>query len=111
KAVERIKSGKSKDTIERIRKEKSKEKRNNLKSKLPAILFAGVFNERNKKGLKKHSGMMVLDFDDFEGDEVYNEIFNKLKYNKYICLAFRSPSGNGIKAVAKIPESDSVMHE
>lgn len=111
KAIERIKTGKSKDLILKIRKEKNKDIRNKLKSKLPAILFSGVFSERSKKGLKEHSGLMILDFDDFENDSVYTDVFNNLKKNKYVCLAFRSPSGNGIKAVVKIPKSTPTTHD
>src|SRR5690625_5978407 len=61
KAVERIKKGKSKAIIDRIRSSKEKSERDDLKVKnLPAILFSGVFSERNKSGLTSHSGGMVI---------------------------------------------------
>ena len=62
-ALKRIKTGKNKELISKIRGEKDKSKRDKLKQQLPCILFSGEFNERSKKGLVKHSGLMVLDFD------------------------------------------------
>lgn len=111
KAVERIKKGKSKAIIDRIRSSKEKSERDDLKVKnLPAILFSGVFSERNKSGLVSHSGGMVIDFDDFESEEIYKEIWKLVVSNPHIITAFRSPSGNGIKAVVKIPECNSEDH-
>lgn len=111
KAISRIKNGTSKDLIAQIRKEKDKDKRNKIKSKLPAIVFGGEFSERSKKGLVKHSGLMVIDFDNFPDEESYKVMFNTIKNNTHIITAFRSPSGNGIKAVVLIPVSDEIKHE
>jgi hypothetical protein len=36
-----------------------------LKNSLLAIMFNGTFNERNDNGLVEHSGLCVLDFDDY----------------------------------------------
>lgn len=111
KIIDRIKNGASKDTINKIRLSKDKDERDRLKKKLPAVLFAGKFSERNKNGLEKHSGLMVTDFDKFPNDEVYQEMFNKIIANKYVAIAFKGPSGDGIKAVVRIPESDKITHE
>ena len=111
KSIQRIKEGKSKVLIDKIRNAKSKSDADRFKTQLPAILFSGKFSERSKKGLKVHSGYMVIDFDDFEDQEVYDDMFNKLKLNKHISLLFMSPSGNGIKAVVRIPSSTAEEHE
>ena len=103
----RIKNGKNSDLINKIRTTKNKDERNKLKSKLPCILFAGEFQERSKKGLVKHSGLMVLDFDDVS-DENYKETIVKIP-NVVAC--FVSPSGkSGLKAVVKIPVCDEKEH-
>lgn len=108
--IKRIKEGKSKHLIDSIRREKDKNKRNELKKTLPAILFAGVFGQRNKNGLKEHSGLMITDFDGIPTAELETE-FNKIKSNEHVTLIFRSPSGNGFKAVVKIPPCSILEHE
>jgi hypothetical protein len=80
-----------------------------LKKQLYAIMFNGTFSERNDKGLIEHSGLCVLDYDDFESDQELSEFRIKLVNDKHVMLVFRSPSGNGLKAVIKIPKSD--LHE
>jgi len=110
KVIRRIKEGSSKELIDRIRSSKNKEEKDILKRKLPAILFAGEFSERNKDGCTSHSGFMITDFDKFPNESEYNISFELLKNNKHVYLIFRSPSGNGFKALIKIPRSDKFEH-
>ena len=107
--VERIKNGSSKETVEKIRNEKDKEKRSKLKCQLPSIVFAGEFTERNSKALVKHSGLMVLDFDEYPDKQTMLNELEALKQNKHFVLLFISPSGNGIKGVIKV--SDELTKE
>ncbi len=67
-AFERIKSGKSRELVEKIRNEKDKEKRNELKMQLPSICFSGVFTKRAADYCIEHSGYICLDFDGFESN-------------------------------------------
>lgn len=111
KALSRIKNGtKSLDLIGRIRAEQDKEKRDGLKKNLPCYVFAGEFKERNSNGLISHSGICIVDYDKFPNDEEMNKVFKMLKSNQHIISAFLSPSGNGIKALVKIPISDKTTH-
>src|SRR5690606_11515056 len=100
-----------KKLIEQIRSSTNKDERDRHKKKLPAILFAGEFSERNNEGLINHSGLMVTDFDNFPNEDIYNEMFLKITQNPFVIFAFRGPSGNGIKAVVKIPQCDKFDHE
>jgi len=102
--VNRIKNGKSKAIVEQIRKADQSQK-DELKKKSVVILFAGVFTHRNSKSLKEHSGLMVVDYDKCP-DSVWEEIISIPS----VCLAFRSPSGDGFKAVVKIPKSTAEDH-
>lgn len=111
KIIKRIKDGTSKDLILKIRKEQDEDKKDYLKKKLPSILFAGEFTERSKSGLKSHSGLMIIDFDDFPNEDVYSEMFEVITKNKHTVTAFRGPSGDGIKAVIRIPKCDKFEHE
>ena len=108
--LNRIKTGKSKELIVKARNTKSKEEYTSVKSKLPCIVFGGKFKERTTKGLEKHSGLMVIDFDGFETKEVLKENFDIVKKNKHIVTLFISPSNKGFKGVVKIPVCDSVYH-
>jgi len=102
--LERIKEGKCKDTIENIRKENDKEKRNLLKQSLPAICFSGEFSNRNDKSILKHSGIICLDFDGFKDASELKQARIKLIKDPYSYSVFTSPSGNGLKVLVKIPE-------
>ena len=104
KVVNRIKLGKSKDLIERIRNGED------LKKQLPCILFAGEFSERNSNGLITHSGLMVVDYDKYPDNVSMNGHLEELKKNKHFCLLFISPIGNGIKGVVRIPIATKDTH-
>ena len=99
-----FKDGSNKDKIELIRSVEYKGDRNKLKSKLKSICFSGEFSYRAAKNIINHSGFACLDFDDigtFEDAECFR---NSLQDNEYIYSAFISPSGNGVKALVKVPK-------
>lgn len=111
KVIDRIKNGKSKELLSKIRLEEDKSKRDALKRNLPAILFSGEFSERNKKGCKVHSGLMITDFDNFPNEEEYERIWTELTQNPHVYCVFMSPSGKkGLKAVIRIPPCDIHAH-
>jgi len=101
--LDRIRSGSSKDLIKRIRAEKNKQDRNDLKKLLPAICFSGIFNKRTDESLIQHSGLICLDFDGYQKPKDLNEDKERLSKNKYVYSVFISPSGNGLKVLVKIP--------
>ena len=103
-ALDRIKDGSTKDIIKRIRQCKDKGERNELKKQLPAICFSGEFNKRNDSSLVKHSGLICLDFDDYEKKKEMLQDKERLSKDKYVYSVFVSPSGNGLKVLVKIPE-------
>jgi|TARA_B110000858_G_scaffold197875_1_gene261279 hypothetical protein len=102
--LERIKEGKSKDLIKQIRSEKDKEIRQEVKKNLPAICFSGTFNKRNDESLIEHSGFICLDFDGYKKKKDMLSEKEKLCKDKYVYSVFISPSGNGLKAIIKIPK-------
>lgn len=104
-ALNRIKTGKSKEKIELLRSG-NKDK----KVELPCIMFSGLFSNRSGSGLIQHSGMMITDFDKYPNEETMMSELNKLKKNKHFISLFISPSGNGIKGVVKIPKCDKLNH-
>lgn len=102
--------GGTKELIEKIRSCSVKDERNELKKQLKAILFSGEFNQRNDASLEKHSGLMITDFDEFESEEKLLEWRKKLIECEFSFMVFTSPSGNGLKAVIRIPESTIEDH-
>lgn len=109
--LDRIKTGKSKDTVNWAREAlPDKKEYNSRKAKLPCIVFGGKFKNRTTKGLETHSGLMVIDFDGFPDFKSLDKTFQLLKKNKYIVTLFISPSDNGIKGLVNIPPCDAIEH-
>lgn len=98
-ALDRIINGNSKTLVERIRK--NPKDKDDLKKKLPGVTFGGIFKHRKKDGLEVHSEMAILDFDYVESaKELRDYIFENYQF---IRAAWISPSGKGVKALARIP--------
>lgn len=92
------------EDIERIRL-LPKNEYDNEKKKLHAILFGGLAVNRTDNDIQEPSGLMITDYDHLPEIE-YQRIWVKLKADKHTVLLFRSPSGDGIKAVVSIPKSN-----
>jgi hypothetical protein len=103
KILERIKSGASKDIVRRIRDEKRKTERNEIKKELPAICFSGSFNKRADASMVEHSGLICLDFDGYTKQKELLQDKENFTKSKYVFSVFISPSGNGLKVLVKIP--------
>jgi hypothetical protein len=101
--LDRIRSGASKDLVKKIRAEKRKPERNELKKLLPAICFSGTFTKRSDASLLDHSGLICLDFDGYQKQKELLQDKENLSKNKYVYSVFISPSGNGLKVLVKIP--------
>ena len=105
KILDRIKdgTGDAKDLVKKIRLEKRKPERNELKKLLPAICFSGTFNKRTDASIVEHSGLICLDFDGYQKQKELLQDKEMLSKNKYVFSVFISPSGNGLKVLVKIP--------
>ena len=65
----------------------------------PAVTFGGTFNGTGKiEDINKMSGLIVLDFDHIKNLKVVRQ---KLENDCHTFLLFVSPSGDGLKVVAK----------
>ena len=103
KILERIKDGATKELVKKIRLEKRKPERNEMKKQLPAICFSGTFNKRADASILKHSGLICLDFDGYTKQKELLQDKENLSKSKYVYSVFISPSGNGLKVLVKIP--------
>jgi|TARA_B110000259_G_C14021541_1_gene403225 hypothetical protein len=107
--IEVIKYNYLSEPIEKLRNVTSKEEKKKLKQgSLPAVTLSGIFDERNSKGLQAHSGLIQIDIDDVEE---FDAVFDSLVKDYYTYVCFRSPSGNGIKAIVKINPSEETHLE
>lgn len=102
--LERVKEGKSKELVRKIRHEKNKDERNRLKQELPAICFSGKFAKRDDNSLLEHSGLICLDFDNFTSNSSMLAKKEELSLDQYTFSVFISPSGKGLKLIVKIPK-------
>jgi hypothetical protein len=101
KALERIKKGASKATITEIRSYLDKERQDSLKRGLPSVCFSGEFNERKDELLIKHSGFIILDFDNIFDAESRKK---QLCESEYAYACWISPRNNGVKMLVKIAD-------
>ncbi len=100
-ALERIKTGRSKEKIFSIREMLDKERADNLKKNLPSVCFSGKFTERKDECLQEHSGYLILDFDNVHDlREKQTEIIN----HDFVYACWISPRANGLKALVKIAD-------
>lgn len=96
-----FKDGSNKERIAIVRSEPEKQQRNILKQELKSVCFSGEFSQRSAKNIIRHSGFACLDFDDVDDPVCLRD---SLQDNEFIYSAFISPSGNGVKALVKIPK-------
>jgi len=101
--IERISNGSSEDLIKRIRTEKDKKRINELKQELPAICFSGKFNKRNDDSILEHSGLICLDFDNYDTQKKLHQHREELISDEFVYCVFISPSGKGLKVLIKVP--------
>ena len=108
--LDRVKSGKNKELIKKIRKTTDKNQRNELKKNLPAICFSGKFSKRNSDSIIEHSGLLCLDFDGYKKNKEMLQDKERFCKDSYVYSCFVSPSGNGLKVIIKVP-ADVDSHE
>ena len=103
-ALARIKNGKSKDRIIELRSCKDQLQADEIKKKLPAVTFSGIFYPTRSDGNQiEKSGFIVLDFDKLDNLQDKKVELSKWEH----CYAvWISPSGNGLKVLVRVSEPD-----
>ncbi len=104
-ALDSFRDGKYKSAIEAIRTEKDPEKRSKLKKQLSLICFAGLFSYRSTDCLEVPSGLLCLDLDKIPDDQFPTER-SRIQSLPYVYSVFRSPSGQGLKLLVRVPTAD-----
>jgi hypothetical protein len=78
-----------------------------LKKQLPGVTWSGTFTKRANNALVQHSGLLCADLDGLNGS--LSDTRQKLKDSPNLWALFVSPSGDGLKAVFKVP-ADAAKH-
>ena len=100
-----------KANTEAIRQAPTHDKQNELKMDfLPAVAVNGVFNEITNMGLAQYSNVTAMDFDQFNSEEDLQGVMLRLKATPFVLAAFRTPSGNGLKAIILHDNEDPAQH-
>ena len=98
------------DKINTIRTTTDSKLKTATKESLLCIQFNGIFKERNGAGFIEHSGICILDFDKYPDLKTQTEERERLKTDKHILMVWTSPSGNGLKALIRIPKCNKDEH-
>jgi len=109
--LESIQSGEYSQLIENIRKSKSKEEKNELKKKLPVVLFNGLFYKRTGSKIINFADFMCLDFDGFSTIKDVSIAKEQLKSDPHVYSVFTSPKGLGLKVLLKVKRQDYNDHK
>lgn len=101
KVLEKIKNGYWKKDIDKLRSLRGEDKAE-FKKNLSGVTFSGTFKKRAVSELIEHSGFICLDFDHVDTETVKNNLIK----DPFIYSCWISPSGDGVKALIKIPTDD-----
>lgn len=116
--IKMIKSDYLKSVTDAIRTESDKERRSDLKNKLPLVFFNNKFHDTNGGAslykAKDNYGVMVMDLDDYDDIKVkatINQLMDSALW-AYVLFMFRSPSG-GLKFAIKtdVAVDDNDFHK
>ena len=114
--IQCVRSGKWRGPVEKIRAKfarvladtgdlkQAKSAVDSAKKKLPGILWSGRFSSRKKPADEKllaHSGLLCADLDNL-GDKLA-DVRDRLTRSPHLWAMFTSPTGNGVKAVFRVP--------
>lgn len=80
------------------------------KKALPAFTPAGLFSQRNRSGLERHSGCIPVDFDDLPSEERKAVLFEQLREIPFFSLAALSVA-DGIWALAAVDPAPATAQE
>ena len=96
---EGILSGHWAQHVEKVRGAKDKEEQRKLKKLVPYFTASGTFTHRKDDGLKNHSGIIAIDFDDLED---VNDAKSFLCFDRFSWFTCESISGKGLCVFVKI---------
>jgi hypothetical protein len=106
KMLDDIKGNAWKGQVNRLRaKGREAENYDETKKRLPAYMLSGTTNGGHKAAdVIEHSGLLQIDVDKVGADKVA-DLRDRIGEDRHILAAWISPSGDGVKAIMRIPAS------
>ena len=101
-----IKDGRFREKVEQLRSIKDKNAYAEAKTNFPSVTVSGIFSQRNKRSLIKHSGLICLDIDNLDDVETVKATIKK---DSFVYAIFTSVSGKGLAVIIRI-EPDPEKH-
>ncbi len=98
-------------SIEAIRNESDKAKRDELKKNLPCATISGVFEKRNIGGISIYNSLVCMDFDGKDNTKSPSEIKEILKGFDEVVYCGLSVGGNGVFAIVLTNNTDIKLHD
>lgn len=99
-----------KKKVQDVRNAKDKDEKDEKKKRIPAVIWNGTFESKNKNCLKVYSSYTALDFDHIPEDEMQDFIDN-LKKSPHVYAGFRTSSGEGYKAIILHDNIEPLYHD
>lgn len=93
--ISSVKYGTWSELVEPIRNAPDKATRDKLKRTLPSVTIGGLFKERDKDKLIKHSGFICIDIDSYTDK-------SELAADPYTYALFLSVTGKGLAVISKV---------
>lgn len=109
--LDAIRNGRWREPMEAMRADLREGRKDAYKAKkeaLPAVTFAGEFDRRRNDGLRAHSGLLCVDFDDL-GTRL-PVARRTVEADSHVLAVFGSPSDNGLKVLVPIAATDAEGH-
>ena len=79
------------------------------KKQLPAFIFSGLAHgDKHKSDISDYPSLIVVDIDELENVEL---IKSQLKSDNYVVCVWKSPSGNGLKALFCLEFAETVKKD
>ena len=101
--LDTIKKGKYQNYVEQLAQIQDPKERRSFKSfKVPAFTASGTFAAKDAKSLKKHSGVIAIDFDGIDSPEALDDARAELYADPYTLAGFLSISQKGLCILVKI---------
>lgn len=95
--------------VQNVRDAKDKEEKDEMKQRIPAVVWNGTFSYKNKNCLKVYSSYTALDFDYIPSEDMQDFIDN-LKKSPHVYAGFTTSSGKGYKAIIFHDNLDPLYH-
>lgn len=111
--LEMIKTGKEfglEKKVEDVRNAKDKDEKDRMKIRIPAVIWNGTFERKNKNCLKVYSSYTALDFDHIPSEKM-QEFIDDLKKSPHVYAGFKTPSGEGYKAIILHNNLEPLYHD